>query len=105
MPLQPVPSYRLLIINKKNIIYLVMNRILKLIAVIMPLLAYPYVLYAASADADFVSQSVPKSVEPDSVYITSVTFLNSGSVTWTDADNYHLGSQNPQDNLTWGAGT
>ena len=35
-------------------------------------------------------------------YLVSVTMQNNGSNTWTQADNYHLGSQNPQDNFTWG---
>ena len=31
----------------------------------------------------------------------SITMKNTGNTTWTDADNYHIGSQNPQDNTDW----
>ena len=34
-------------------------------------------------------------------YSVSVTMYNSGTTTWT-SDTYRLGSQNPQDNYTWG---
>ena len=34
-------------------------------------------------------------------YLVSVTMQNNGSNTWTQAENYRLGSQNPQDNYTW----
>lgn len=59
----------------------------------------------ASGDgAQFVSQSVPTSLSPRQIKSISVTFLNNGSTTWTKALLYRLGSQNPQDNLTWGIG-
>jgi hypothetical protein len=34
-------------------------------------------------------------------YSVSVTMTNTGNVPWTQT-NYHLGSQNPRDNFTWG---
>ena len=37
-------------------------------------------------------------------YIVSLTFKNIGSSTWTSANLYRLGSQNPQDNGTWNNG-
>ena len=37
-------------------------------------------------------------------YTVSVTMKNTGTTTWTAANLYNLGSQNPQDNLTWGLG-
>jgi YD repeat-containing protein len=52
--------------------------------------------------AAFVTQSVPAQMFAGNSYTVSVTFRNTGTKTWTSADNYHLGSQNPQDNLTWG---
>jgi Ig-like domain from next to BRCA1 gene len=53
-------------------------------------------------NAKFISQSVPTSMQAGQTYTVSVTMQNTGSTTWTDQGNYHLGSQNPQDNLTWG---
>src|SRR5947207_10662850 len=43
-------------------------------------------------------------MEAGVVYAVSVTVRNDGSETWTDAGLYRLGSQNPQDNGTWGTG-
>ncbi len=52
--------------------------------------------------ASFVSQSVSSSMTAGQTYSVSVTMLNSGTTTWTAANSYKLGSQNPQDNTTWG---
>lgn len=49
----------------------------------------------------FLSQSVPTAMEAGQTYNVSVTLRNSGDTTWT-SDVYKLGSQNPQDNTTWG---
>jgi hypothetical protein len=55
--------------------------------------------------ATFGSQSVETTtMEAGQVYNVSVTMNNNGSATWTIADGYKLGSQNPQDNGTWGTG-
>jgi hypothetical protein len=57
------------------------------------------------SDAAFVSQSVPREMEAGRSYAATVTMRNIGSTTWTDGANpYRLGSQSPQDNLTWGVG-
>jgi len=54
-------------------------------------------------DAAFVSQTVPNgALKRGQKYSVSVTMKNTGTSTWTVANNYRLGSQNPQDNLTWG---
>jgi RHS repeat-associated protein len=53
-------------------------------------------------DAQFVAQNVPTSMNPGQTYPVSVTFQNTGTTTWTTANGYRLGSQNPQDNTTWG---
>jgi hypothetical protein len=50
----------------------------------------------------FVSQSVPNTMEAGNIYEVSVTMENTGINTWTEIDNYRLGSQNPQDNFNWG---
>lgn len=52
--------------------------------------------------ATVVAQSVPASMDAGYTYDASVTLQNNGSNTWTQADLYRLGSQNPQDNWTWG---
>lgn len=50
----------------------------------------------------YVAQSVPTYMEAGQTYSASVTMRNTGDTTWTDADLYRLGAQNPQDNWTWG---
>ncbi len=52
--------------------------------------------------ATFISQSVPATMTPGQTYAVSVTMRNSGSSTWTAAEDYKLGSANPLDNMTWG---
>ncbi|MGZ5198335.1 MAG: Ig-like domain-containing protein [Telluria sp.] len=52
--------------------------------------------------AQFISQSVPAAMRAGQPYTVSVTMLNNGTTTWTDAANYRLGAQNPQDNRNFG---
>jgi RHS repeat-associated protein len=58
-------------------------------------------------DATFVSQSGMQRPGTNP-FITGeymqvqITMQNTGNTTWTDAGGYRLGSQNPQDNTTWG---
>src|SRR5471030_2882000 len=54
--------------------------------------------------AQFVSQSVPSSMVAGTTYSASVTMKNTGNTTWipTGTNPYRLGSQNPQENATWG---
>lgn len=52
--------------------------------------------------AEFVKQVVPEIVAPGAQVSATITMRNSGSTTWTAAAGYKLGSQNPQDNVTWG---
>jgi YD repeat-containing protein len=61
-------------------------------------------LFVSQNDAAFVSQSVPPVMQPGHSYSVSVTMHNSGGTTWDAAQNYRLGSHNPQDNNTWGTG-
>lgn len=49
-----------------------------------------------------VAQSVPTYMEAGSSYLVSITMQNNGDNTWTAADQYRLGAQNPGDNFTWG---
>jgi RHS repeat-associated protein len=50
----------------------------------------------------FVSQTVPTTMTAGQNYAVSVAMQNTGSNTWTTATNHNLGSQNAQDNTTWG---
>jgi hypothetical protein len=52
--------------------------------------------------ATVVAQSVPAYMDAGYSYAVSVTMRNNGSNTWTQAEGYRLGSQNPHDNYTWG---
>lgn len=52
--------------------------------------------------AQFISQWVPQAMTAGQSYSVSVTVKNTGSNTWTTASHYNLGSQNAQDNTTWG---
>lgn len=56
------------------------------------------------SNAYFVSQSVQSPLVPGQVSSASVTMQNIGGTTWTAQGNnpFRLGSQNPQDNATWG---
>lgn len=52
--------------------------------------------------SEFVSQSVPTAMVAGRPYTVSVTMRNLGSKVWNTAVGHRLGSQSPQDNLTWG---
>ncbi|MFH0979251.1 MAG: hypothetical protein V1837_08205 [Candidatus Woesearchaeota archaeon] len=55
----------------------------------------------AAYNAQFVSQSVSPVMTIGQQYSVSVTMKNTGGNTWTQSNNYKLGSQNPQDNSRW----
>ena len=56
----------------------------------------------ASDNAKFISQTqtIPTLTTGQTTTI-SIVMQNTGKTTWTKANNYKLGSQNPQDNLIW----
>jgi YD repeat-containing protein len=54
--------------------------------------------------AEFVSQTAPSVMVAGAAYPVSITFRNTGNTTWTAANQYRLGSQNPENNGTWGLG-
>ena len=54
--------------------------------------------------AQFVSQSAAAAMEAGKSYAVSLVMKNAGDTAWTAAGAYRLGSQNPQDNTTWGVG-
>jgi hypothetical protein len=53
-------------------------------------------------EAMFVGWSVPTVMVAGQQYQVSVTMRNVGFTTWTAGQFYRLGSQDPQDNTTWG---
>jgi hypothetical protein len=55
----------------------------------------------AKNDTEFVSQSVPQTVEPGQTYAISVTFRNTGTTTWSGSTLHRLGTQDPRDNSNW----
>lgn len=54
--------------------------------------------------ASFVAQSIPAKMIRGRAYTASVTMKNTGTRTWSEGAHYRLGSQNPQDNASWGLG-
>jgi hypothetical protein len=54
--------------------------------------------------ASFVSQTVPSQVNAGGAFSITVTMQNTGTTTWSrfPVRGHFLGSQNPQDNSTWG---
>lgn len=61
-------------------------------------------ILADKIDSSCDSISVPETVNPGQSFSAVVTLVNTGTKTWKSSDNFRLGSQNPQDNLTWGGG-
>lgn len=70
--------------------------------------ALPLLLLAPGAaqagnNAAFVSQTIYSyKMFPEETYSMIVRMKNTGTTTWTATGRYRLGSQNPQDNATWG---
>ena len=62
----------------------------------------PITVLAPSNQATFVSQQVPAVMYVGEPYAVSVTMRNTGNTTWAAGSVFKLGSQNPQDNMTWG---
>jgi len=59
---------------------------------------------STTKNSEFVSQAVPAAMYAGHTYPITVVMKNTGTETWTAAANYRLGSQNHQDNSTWGFG-
>jgi hypothetical protein len=53
-------------------------------------------------DSQFVSQSVPPTVQPGQQFFATLRWMNTGSQSWDPQTGFKLGSQNPTDNSTWG---
>lgn len=52
-------------------------------------------------NSQFISQTVPSSVQPGQAFSVNLKFLNTGSQIWFGSD-FFLASQNPSLNQTWG---
>ena len=52
--------------------------------------------------AQFVSQSIPATLYYNQDFTATITMKNTGTTTWTKANSYKLGTQNPAGNKTWG---
>jgi RHS repeat-associated protein len=71
-------------------------------------LALLFLLLAASAparaanNAAFGWQTVPTTMVSGNLYTVNVTMANIGTTDWTVGSPYFLGSQNAENNLTWG---
>lgn len=50
----------------------------------------------------FVGQSVPASVDPGQRFTVNLKWSNTGTQLWNGSAGFRLGSQNPEDNTTWG---
>jgi len=46
--------------------------------------------------------TVPQTLNPGQTFTANITFKNAGQCTWTAANGYKLGSQNPENNTSWG---
>ncbi len=55
-------------------------------------------------DSKFIGQSVPGTMVAGKTYSVSLTFLNTGALSWIPLGGYGLGSQSPTDNVIWGTG-
>ncbi|HWP43417.1 MAG TPA: putative Ig domain-containing protein, partial [Blastocatellia bacterium] len=56
-------------------------------------------------DSQFISQSVPTSVQPGQSFNVNLKWLNSGTQTWSGAAGFKVRSQNPENNTIWGINT
>ena len=54
-------------------------------------------------DSEFVSQTVPASLQTGQLFNVTLKWLNSGAQAWDGASGVRLGSQNLPNNTTWGA--
>jgi len=56
---------------------------------------------AVPLNSQFISQTVPTSIQPSGVFNVNMKFLNTGTRTWSGGS-YFFASQNPPLNTTWG---
>ncbi len=85
----------------RNALCLLSRLSLHVLAAALVLLAVPAVSWAADG-SKFIAQTGSTALQPGQSGTVSVTMRNTGTTTWTAAAGYKLGSENPQDNVTWG---
>lgn len=56
---------------------------------------------AQGNSAEFISQTVPLKMRAGQPYSVTVKMLNTGTVAWSEANAYRLGSSNPTNTRTW----
>ncbi len=58
--------------------------------------------FNSNVNAQFVSQTVPTSMQAGHQYSVSVTMKNTGTMAWTDAAGFRLFAYNPSGTMRWG---
>jgi putative Ig domain-containing protein/matrixin len=53
-------------------------------------------------NSQFITQTVPATLQPSQAFTVNMKFLNTGSQIWDGANGLYLRSQNPAQNATWG---
>lgn len=56
-------------------------------------------------DSQFISQTVPTTVQPNQTFSVNLKWMNMGSQVWDGANGLKLRAQNPASNTTWGGDT
>jgi hypothetical protein len=56
-------------------------------------------------DAQFVSQNVPATLQPNQVFLSTIRWLNTGATVWNGSAGFAVLSQNPLNNAQWGGNT
>jgi hypothetical protein len=66
--------------------------------------AFSIIVTAATSEfnSQFISQTVPATLQPSQGFTVNLKFLNTGSKIWDGANGFYLRSQNPTQNGTWG---
>jgi hypothetical protein len=57
---------------------------------------------ATGYDAQFVSQTVASTLQPNQAFFATIRWLNTGSTSWDGGNGFVVLSQNPENNVTWG---
>lgn len=57
---------------------------------------------ATGYDAQFISQTVPATLQPNQAFFATIRWLNTGSASWDGGAGFVVLSQNPPNNVTWG---
>jgi hypothetical protein len=66
------------------------------------LLAITIISPATGYDSQFLSQSVPTTLQPNQAFVVTLRWLNTGSFAWNGSSGFGVVSQNPLGNVVWG---